>query len=962
LNGTGDLTLSIAGQSATAKGVAFAGIKVDARGNVQYDATGYRFSRPIQFAIPSAGSEVTISDAVLLVSDPSSTGTTPSVSLTGPMAVDLPVKDDAGRPLELVTGGGAPPQFGFKFSGSGGSLFLSAPELQLSPKAPRDVHVAGFRIPLRDLKLLTNNGGRIAAPDLKFGIQIDSGAPRKLDLHVPEAALLAPLPGLTTGAEAGNLALLADGIDIDETGAPTIQKLRLASASREATMTIGAPHQTLALAELPGFYLAITDLAGSVKAGRWGPGGVLKGTVVLPASVAPPNSGLPFQVAVDTSGQFELALTYSGAQSGAPIRIGTTMTGRITHANFDPRTGLSDVAATLTLSNVDLPTLGGQGITVATNNAVLDAQGLTGDFAMQGGSVGGSVGGLGGLTIQDLGVTLDRSALAGGSAEGTLAFGAGSNRVTLGLAIGISKAGGVTYTVLPPKDPVSIGGGWLQLDVAGGCGSVDPKGHVTFHVAGSARTKLTDLDATFQFDDLGIDENGKLNGDIALEKPVSVGIGPLSVHAQDMSLNLATSPPTITLTGGVDFPKDLPVCGNVDFQGLTVGPSGVTINGLSIEASVEDMCTLDVSFDSRSNKKGNSGGGFGQYLTGSGGITLDAIPGSPNFDCGFLLAQDAWAGYINAVMPPPGIPIIVAPTPPPVPIVFLDGFFGAVGHHVAYAGNASHSDPKKVLASYSNPKASPADIFKYDSGVEAYVDIGGYLTTADEFTLWGPIGVRVQAGKDFAIVLHADSLGLMWPRTTNAQQIADHHASLDIGYWNHAVQVEGDAVWNVTVGGSQLFGMSGGIQAYFGQDKGYLYVGWPLDSNGLTESANFFGILQAQSKEGFGIDFYPSQGVHTGFSESGQVNIANVLSGGGNVGFTLGLTYHSGELSGSFDGQIGANVSICGIGAYAQGDLNGSLSLPSLHGSLRADMSAGVSLPFVGNVGFDTGTVTMFSN
>lgn len=155
-----------------------------------------------------------------------------------------------------------------------------------------------------------------------------------------------------------------------------------------------------------------------------------------------------------------------------------------------------------------------------------------------------------------------------------------------------------------------------------------------------------------------------------------------------------------------------------------------------------------------------------------------------------------------------------------------------------------------------------------------------------------------------------------------------------------------------------LYKAFGTLQAEFSPARGFLYAGWPVETNGF--GSEFMGV---GSKAGFGIDLWPAQNGVQSALHAGMMQYADffgIVKGERGIDFGMSLPKGSPKASVYFDVYVEGQVDFGVISAYARAQGGAAWTVGQLP-DITGQFTAGIHTP-LGDVDVDTGTVHLLGS
>ncbi len=949
-SGTGDLTLVLPaplGTTTVAKGLPFAGIVAHTDGSVDKGKTGYAFTSDIPWK-NALGSGV---DLVLQANPNPAAGQPPpgiairvgadgTVNFLSPgVQVTTPFKDKNGNPVSLTA-------TDFNMSGSSQGFELKMTKLTLanvgnaagSPDGIPRLQACGFGIGM-------------ASPNL---VDITTSGPHKLTIVSTRVDIDTPIPSFSSG---GTLGVSAQNFTIHEDGLPTFDHLSLVSGATNPTAELLASIGPEALLVTSGFAtvpigpdgmtFTLTKIGGSVLNGQIGTDFQLGGLLTLPtdsfhqleANGNPTQNPAQLPITFGTD-----SFSYSGTgptgfdykPDGGSLDLHVSVSG----FTFDD-TGVHNLIGTASVYGDSGRIPDGTSLAISgagsAAGASIDKSGFNGTLTV---STQFTIGGE--ATITKGTIEIENGSLAAAALSGTLNFNSQQVKdisdpqnpkpLVLPISAAFSRTGmsvSIDATLSPKVlDVDSIG--TFTMSYGQVSFSSDPVQPFTFDVSGTLQLNAY-KSLTVDVQNLCVSAKGLDLGTLSIKQPIQIPLGPVTANinqigyqsgkTQDGQPPAPGTPtgPGIMLTGGVDISDSLPISGSVDFNGIFIPlPSNSSDGGSPKIGSVQFQAVID--------GVGTIGGSFGNLDTyqtkacqaqttqfnhcwmGDAQLTIDALGAGGQVN--FLFADDGvilLGGNIQ-------MPDIALPGPEGAFLSYY-GFGGAFGHGIKYDAAIANASPNDPLAGYS---PQPGD-WLFQASV--------YLTSNDDFTIWGPVGLTVQV-PDLAIILNGQFALL----TKKGDSInPNRYAQISAGFYNDAIRVNGTL--NLSV--PSLFTIKGNIDSQFGGGQAYIRAGIPVHDNGITVQIGGSGF-DAYCKVGAGIDFlqnpFAQGGYESGFNLgplSGSQSSSFAIFGPPNPGFSVDV---------AFAGEI--NFGIASIEASAEGQ--GTIT--EQYGDIEGDVTAGISV------------------
>lgn len=891
LHGTGDLVFNVAGSTFTDSGQAFTGIFADSSGNVSTGKAGYTFTKDIPWT-NMMGSHLTATLKAPIAIVVESSGGSVKTTLSADAQCQLPFRDSVGNQATFSAKGSK-----LVFDGGASSVLF---DTNLVAAGAPEVQAAGFGITM-DSPHLT----------------VQSPAKPLLSLSSSTIKVSTPIPSVFAD---GPMSLTAKNFAISETGLPSFDSLALGSDSASldpAPLSDAAiAGHGISLVQPVNFGLELTAASGSVANGQI-KDLKLTGNLVFPDAIkSEDRPSEPASVPISYSmsdrkfvrvGSGDVKLLWQPASGGPTLHLD------IKSFTLDMAKGLTNMTASLRVDGDDRLTdaSGGKSVSFDAKDATIDGNGLTGTVGMSGGLK------VFGLTVKQGTMTFDRDVVVGGAFTGSLDI---PSMGPLGFGIGISQDGA---NVLLQSNQSLKFPGLGAMTITSGSGAIDKANQVTFSLTGEVSVDILD-NAKLGFTDLQVGSDGHITaGEIVLAKPVSIPLYGLTLVANKFVYT--PQPQSIRIDGDIKFPDSLPVSGDVGFEGLTIAANAPPkVGKISFNASIAGVGTLSGMFEGSGSHPDQ---GFKNTLEGSVSANLDVLGGA-GLACKILIADGgAWLVGGKVDLPPPGI-ILPVPPPPSPPMLSIYEFGVGLGHDVALRPGVDY-DPN-----------DPFKRYRYQDGGGFLIEGSVGFSTTDDFLAWGPLTMDVVTNP-LQIALSGD-FALMTVRGAMPYD-PNRSAHMVMGYFGDGFELHGNLVFKLPI----LFSLTGGVDAKFGTDKGYIYVGWPIKDRGITNTVGLPGVLASTSKMGVGLDLYPKFMIQAGIEEGVQLAIVKGRRWL-NLGFAPSVSDTHVHFDVGVEGEVDFLVASLSASAEASDDFDIGTSA-GFHNTLRGRFTASLNT-FLGDV------------
>jgi hypothetical protein len=520
------------------------------------------------------------------------------------------------------------------------------------------------------------------------------GPDKKWTFTIPQTKLELELPGALS-ADGKPLTFLVNNLQLSEGGDPTFGAAVLDPSSIKKLPLLG---QT-------GFELSIKNGTLAMDRGEI-TGLALSADLALPQSVTDKSgnrvtlqnlnieakSGFLLSYAPPGGSPLELRWQGMGLKTSG-LALDFTATGKASNA-----TGVaaneSWTGAFIPSATLELPAAlgGGPGkpSTVNVTNFFLDGRGVSGTVTLTAGQTL-TVGGFSARNPSGS-LTLDANQVTEGTIRATLAI---PKAGEIGVGVTVMSDGRFSV-VAEPNQTLKLDGLGVDVKVQTARLSVDPNSGVgKFFLTGKLKfdpQKLPALGgAEVGITDMGFDTLGKVylppSGKLDLKEPLVIDLKAVKISGREIGFEAPNGDfAAIKITGGVQFPKDIPLTGDVEFKGLRIAkkPNGspdpdVTVEGIHVDARMKGVGSLVGDIEQRRAPANAPVTDLGSYFSGKAQVQLDALKGA---GLGLtLLISDKKAWFIGGnVQLPAAAALKITPSQP---ILALYGFAGGFGYNVA---------------------------------------------------------------------------------------------------------------------------------------------------------------------------------------------------------------------------------------------------------------------------------------
>ncbi len=794
--GTGELVVTVKSQPPYTKpGVRFTNLLSDAAGKVTGIAV--MLDSPFEAAnFLGTGANLTIPSGQISFVAPDKL----AVSAAG--TLKLPFRTPAGNPIECAV----QTLKGQALANGSTSLTLEGITLK------GDAAASGLKFP----------GIQIKAAPLNLAMTWSPTTPLQWNLNAPSIDVACGIPGLPTQPELP-LEARVTGLEVNQAGTVKFQ---------DATLTVGKP---ISLLEAAGFELAVlrgklaysngtpavSDLAFSVKL----PPGFVNQDPTKPIQIEDINvlDGFTGKVKNPFSFKFQNVTLSSLGESLVDFSNGPALPGTPPGAGGPAWMGLF-------VSNGKLRfDFGADRIELNAQNFLLGPTGLFGkvelttplpELKLAGFSLKGVKGRL----------EFDRSLLRAADLEGALDLGGLGN---LDAAVSFSLDGKFGFRIKPgetlPLDSVGMKVQELKCRFDGrflclsGKMSIDPS------------KTIVDLPAALrQFNisitDLKVDNTGKLylpeEGWITFPNPQPIDLGVISVEIRRFGFTTENNRvDSISFSGGAKLNgaiPDLPIGGELDFEGFTIEKDGsrieFSLGGIGVAAEVLGIGRVEGSLYRETLP------GFGDTLYGDCELKLTCLGNMPiGIGLDFLLAPEKTAFFVGGFVE--GFQILVQlPTPSgaPIPLFHIMGFSGGFGLNVApkRPGEGRISMPKDQLVYDLGNAMLQAGLLLADQVPGA----PGHIWWADaSLTLTlNPITVDLTARASFLDPQAVEFIDVdEWEERDRIARIF-----LNVDFSKPSLTIGGDADLTFPTRSASVIDASGEAELKVSPQESYIRIGW----------------------------------------------------------------------------------------------------------------------------------------
>lgn len=971
LAGTGTLTITVGGKAvATAPSVSFAGITVDANGVATAGTLTFA-----QAAVLNAlyGTDFDLKIAPGATATVGDNGGKHGLDLKGTLQGGLPFNDSKGNKVSV-------PLPGEVWLYEAGDLSVTA--TGATPSAASAV--TGMTVD--------------AAPANVSFIHAPGGA-AVFSLTVPTATIHADLPGVSA-VTANALTMTATNLVLDQDGPVSYTATTTGTAAQ--TVDLVSP-LSFSLAIKPG--ASITVAARKVTAFSAAADVSLPGTFTDDAGKAVVLAGVGLQVGngivAEVKNATPINLKWNGFRISIPAATGNTATAilDLSSTSVDPAGLEKDPSGKalpaswrgfyLKAASLDLPALfstaGGKAATISVSNFYIDGTGVTGGVGISDASklttirVNGFAANLKSLNLQ----LLSNKVKSGNAAGSVTIPGWGGD---VGLAVAFSTSGLPTVSADMSK-PVAIPAFGAELQITNA--TFAPVGTTTdfsLTVSGGLKflptTKIKPLQgATVDVKDLSIDSKGNFSiGStwVNLARPATLDLKVCSLSASQFGFGkvAATDSDTahrglywVGLTGGIKLSDDLPVTGQVAFDGLKVfaKPNGnggfsdpdFTFGGISVDATVAkvasikgklNLSTFDVTYPNGTKTTVDC-------LRGSADLTLDALKGGRGLGASldFMTAKNSWYVMGTANMSP-GIALGQSG-------LAIFGFRGGLGHNVM-------PDPKGPQTGVPvRDYTLVPDVSAMSAGRNNWLVCAGLrMGTVDGFTAWGDITLTM-GFPQFMVNLNG-KLYLLQSGSGSSTPPDDRTVTGNITYVSSTDTFDASLYADLYFPSrsTNLLEAWGGMNLHISPNSKYFRIGGPIhpDFNNRTVwIENPLGFAVAGTRLAGGaltVDYNggainAQAAIQLGFSQSwssGPAHLDISLNGCGyvQVGFN-GTSFQGGTAFARVDGNVHAYADLKiwhpSANAGVSASLGGSID-SNYHISLSGTATASISLAHVATI------------
>lgn len=340
-------------------------------------------------------------------------------------------------------------------------------------------------------------------------------------------------------------------------------------------------------------------------------------------------------------------------------------------------------------ATLELPAALGNGpnkpSTISTNGLYIDGTGISGTVTI-GTTQTLSVGGFAAKKPSGS-LTFEGGQVTDGSIKATLTI---PKTGDVGISITVMSDGRFTVGVQPNQSLELDGLGVeaklttarLQINPNTGAGTLFVTGKLKFDQGKLPALKGAEVGIT----DLGFDSQGNVylpsDGKLDLKEPLIIDLKAVKITGREVGFEgVSGQVNAIQVTGGVQFPAEIPITGGVNFKGLKIEKGSpnpkVTIEGIDIDARMQGIGSIKGTIAQRQAPPNAPTTDLGSYFFGSAVVNLDALQGA---GLGLtLLISDKKAWFLGGSARIP-TPLLITPTEP---ILGIYGFSGGFGYNVA---------------------------------------------------------------------------------------------------------------------------------------------------------------------------------------------------------------------------------------------------------------------------------------
>lgn len=968
LAGSGPLSLTIAGVDLPVHPtVDFSGVATDANGNV----SGGTFTFSQDTALPNLY-DCGVDLMVMKGTRVTFLGPTKELQLQGTLQAGLPFRDDTGARAALSLPGSASLKASGDFSLSANPVTLTGP-------------TAANGLPLPGL--VVDSG------PMKFTFEKHPGQPVKFDLFIAQGKIHADLPGLVS-QDIGALELNVANLDIDQDGPVSF------------TASLGAD-QTMHLAEPMDFVLTLHDATLTMQDRQIKSFVVNNADILLPEQfrnkpaddpsadrvkltnvalsaehglIAQVKNAAPIDIYWNS---FHLKLPASSGGGNAVLDLSSAYAdgGGIEKDELGAALPPSWTGFYLKSATLDLPSEmtgpGGGPATVNVTNFFVDGKGISGDALITDTSQLASINVMGfDANLKQFEIQVSRGKVTKSGGKGTIKIpGWGGD---LGVSLAISTAGLLAMDV-DTSQLIDIPAFGANLQLSGG--SFAPVDDGAFKVLMTGAMVFPDTcpiealrGAALDFKDIGFDNKGHFtlgNNWIDLPHPAMIDLKLISLEVNQIGFGQvdANDPYAqkypgafwLGLTGDVKLAEDLPLAGQIGFDGLRVfatpkagggfGAPGFEIGGLHIDTEIPGLATIkgDILRNSFPTAPKNENGVQIKpvqwsgppidCLRGDASLALTCLgPAGGGGAVDFLVANGAWFVMGQFDMQ---TGIALGNTG-----MALYGFKGGLGHNVKPDHEGALGVP---FEDYQLVPDVDAIAGRKDP---SWVFVAGVrLGTVDAFTAWGDLTLTMflpQLMIDLNGKLYLMETGVANPGPGPDDRIVSGDISWDGP--NQTFRAGLNADLHFPDKSTNLFHAFGGMDLVVGPNDKHFHIGGPIRLT--TEQVGPFQFQKVAIDNPVGFDVLSFPGPRGAFT----VDYANgSLTTQGALTFNLDRDWHDSAWGVSVDAHVWCNLaayfgfrfngtSFGGANAWAIGDGGANVSASGYGMSATLGVDVGASL------------------
>ena len=552
---------------------------------------------------------------------------------------------------------------------------------------------------------------------------------------------------------------------------------------------------------------------------------------------------------------------------------------------------------------------------------------------------------IGSVTVTSPSLLIDENGLTGEIASSNLnanvqlsGFTSILRSVSISLAQGEMRSSKITGTLTIPSDPV------ISLDIAGsltrsgqtlvqlssksvfdlpiGCsltklrGSISNRGGV-LAVYASGNLKITSQSVPPEFkgaevgiEDIGFTSSGGLvlpsDAVLTLSKPLLINFNPVTLEIRRIGIESNGKRVTsISLTGGGKLSRsipDLPISGEIDFQGLTLslddsGSPQVTVGGLAVSGRIDGVGDL---LGELKRQPGSTG------LGGSSFLRIEAL-GNVAVGLKFRIEPDSNAWFVGgtfSVSADKAIPIVIPATPSPVTVAKLYGVSGGFGLNFARKQNSSG----RILDPMTELVVAPG---------QGFAQIGVLMGDQITGNLWiGEINLTVALNP--VVIELAGNVSILDPAVPGfVQSEAEWNAkdrtasaALSLNFGEPSLRLTGEADIYLPSRSLNILEAHGSVNVLFSPKESYIRVGWPIDPDSAV-SVKLLTVasptIKVTGTAGFEVNLTKNT-VSFELDAEGSISLPDI-PGFGNLLLSGGLSLSGLNLNGkTFEGQIQASI------------------------------------------------------